>query len=86
MIWLRGLCSYHWRGEQRQGHTTLAEIGGVARMRRIRGAGLIDAENGAVKTRGGGGANYNGARIFLVRGGRSGQERVKQLAIYIRAD
>jgi hypothetical protein len=66
MIWSRGLCSYLRRGEQRQGHATLAEIGGVARMRRIRGARLTDAENGAVKAGGGGGGDYNGARIFLV--------------------
>jgi hypothetical protein len=58
MIWSRGLCSCSWRGgERRRGHWTLAEIGGVAQMRRIRGAGLTDAENGAAKAGGGGGGN-----------------------------
>jgi len=57
---VEGLCSCRWRGEWRRGHAMLAEIGGMARMQRIRGAGLTDAENGAIEAGGGGGGGGGG--------------------------
>ena len=45
---------------------TLAEIRGVKRMQKIRGAALTVGENGAVEVGGGGGRLIYGAWIILV--------------------
>ena len=46
---------------------TLAEIRGVARMQKIMGAGLTNAENGAVEAGGGRGDDYYYEDFFGVR-------------------